>query len=171
MGLDITAYSKIWPSEDQSPTQHDQETRKMFRAYQNPAFPNQGADIPFAFYDYDGETFAFCAGSYAGYSDWREELAFLADYLPTTASDERGKLTISYAETVFGGATGPFCELINFSDCEGCIGKTVSMKLAADFAEYQSKADKHHFRPFREAYAKWRRAFELAAQGGCVRFR
>lgn len=74
------------------------------------------------------------------------------------------------AEAVWNGkANGEaFVELINFSDCEGVIGAEVAKKLAADFAAYQDKAgDKGDFA---RVYASWRKAFELAADGGAVCF-
>ena len=64
----------------------------------------------------------------------------------------------------------PFFELINFSDCEGILGAPVCAKLAADFAKYQERANTSHDEWWREKYAGWRRAFEMAADNGCVEF-
>jgi hypothetical protein len=70
----------------------------------------------------------------------------------------------------WGMSEGPFWELIHFSDCEGTIGPEVSAKLAQDFARYQDQADAHPDERFRDLYATWRTAFEMASQGGAVDF-
>jgi hypothetical protein len=74
----------------------------------------------------------------------------------------------------------PFVELICFSDCEGSIGPETSAKLAKDFADYEEQArewakdryaDWHdEFDWWFSKYENFKRAFELAAQGGFVMF-
>jgi hypothetical protein len=81
-------------------------------------------------------------------------------------------------------AKGPFTELINFSGCEGYIGPVVAAKLAKDFADYQQRAEEYAANQgepdhgsedwsgdeWLEVYNDWRRAFEMAADGGAVIF-
>jgi len=84
------------------------------------------------------------------------------------------------AHEIWADATtkGPFVELINFSDCEGEIGPIVAAKLAKDFAEHQEKARTYvplHNDPdepdwWFNLYKDWRKAFEMASDGGSVCF-
>ena len=110
------------------------------------------------------ETDSFRAGSYSGYGWWRNELAKLAGYAP---HDSDGQ--ISYCVDCWEGKSGPFSELINFSDCEGTIGSECSAKLARDFAEFDAKAQAEG-EEFYESYQDWRRAFDMAADNGAVIF-
>jgi len=176
MGLGISAFRNMKKLDvvldtDQEPI--DPVTRKPveydFIATINPDFPGRADDIC------DGAAYlaeasdGFTAGSYGSYNRWRDELAQLAGY-PLGEYEQYGKKWPSYCAAVWDGATGPFSELIRFSDCEGVIGSTVSAKLAKDFADHQSKADTFSDEWFREQYACWRKAFEMAAQNGCVLF-
>jgi hypothetical protein len=70
----------------------------------------------------------------------------------------------------WNGAQGPFSELIHFSDCEGVIGTAVSKKLAADFAAFDEKAKAAGNERYYAKYQEWRKAFEMAANGGAVDF-
>jgi hypothetical protein len=108
------------------------------------------------------EEHSFRAGSYSGYNWWRNELARMAGY---PGRDNRGET--SYCLDCWEGKTGPFSELINFSDCEGTIGSEYSTKLARDFAEFDAKALAMG-EEFYESYQDWRKAFELAADNGAV---
>lgn len=165
MGLDITAYRrlrKVAPGEGKHP-KYDDETdyeNGYVRVYVNADFSAQSAGIDSEAIYKAEESHGFRAGSYSGYNAWRDELARLAGF--------------DGAESVWSNANAlvglPFVELINFSDCEGVIGPAVSAKLARDFAELQSKADAHPDEWFREKYGEWRRAFEMAADSGAVRF-
>lgn len=101
-----------------------------------------------------GKTSGFGAGSYGGYGEWRQQLA---------------RLVGTTAESVWADPKpGPFVELINNSDCEGFIGPVTSKKLAADFAAHQEAAKKVGDQWFFARYLDWKRAFELAANGGAV---
>lgn len=153
MGLDISAYRKLTRT-DVTLWQFNSEWQTYANTHRaippNNDWPERAPEFEeTAVYTYE-ESFGFRAGSYGGYSLWREQLAALAGYPAVTA--------------------GPFYELINFSDCEGVIGAAVSAKLAKDFAAFQEKADAHEDEWFRDRYAKWRQAFEMAADGGCVDF-
>jgi len=109
------------------------------------------------------------AGSYGGYNRWREQLAELAGY-PAGDYEQYGRTYQSHCVPCWNGEAGPFSELINFSDCEGVIGASVSAKLAKDFADFQPKADAHEDDRFRMKYAEWRQAFEMASDSGAVDF-
>lgn len=170
MGLDISAYSNLeyietidieeW--EDRYWMRQDDMPFETVMAYH---WIDEYADratpiVENGVYKINGETHAFRAGSYIGYNIWREQLSFMATGLnPRTIWDNEDR---------YRGV--PFFELINFSDSEGIIGPTVAAKLAVDFAAYQEKADRHPDDYFRKKYADWRKAFELAADGGMVAF-
>lgn len=177
MGLAVTAYSGIafallGEGVDQDGDVLDDQD--YFGLYVNPHYPAQAADLPLA----PGEDQRFCvcsayrermgirAGSYSGYGYWREQLAELAGY-PAMAYEGEDPSHTSGASML---PYGPFHELIDFSDCEGSIGPLASAKLAQDFADFQPLADAHADERFRDLYAQWRAAFEMAAQGGAVSF-
>ena len=81
-----------------------------------------------------------------------------------------------YDRSAWQADGGPFFELINFSDCEGTLGPVVVAKLAQDFAAFQAAVDllppEAHVGSYRFAsqYANWRRALDLAAQDGAIKF-
>lgn len=173
MGLDATAYSKIEqlpPGKGFDKSGEFLYQKGTLQAVVNHNFASQAADlVDRAAYRYaKAEN---CWGSpYSTYNRWREELAKLAGY-PSAPLERWGRTEQSHAAAVWDDPKpGPFVELINFSDCEGCIGPTACAKLAKDFADFQAKADEHTDEIFRKGYASWRKGFELAADGGCVRF-
>lgn len=178
MGLDITAYSKVKKIECHFDAEGDPIDKVTgdyldydFRAYANPDFPGRNGSIEHnAIYEAD-DCFGFRAGGYGGYNGWREELAKLAAY-PAKPHDRYGTGNIQHRhdEGAWQATAGPFWELINFSDCEGVIGPETSKKLAQDFADHQSKADAHQDEWFRDRYADWRKAFEMASDDGAVSF-
>jgi hypothetical protein len=102
----------------------------------------------YTYADYD----SFSAG--LGHSRWRRHLSELA--LGMSDEDVRRKRF-----------KGPFTELIDFGDSMGVIGFVVAGKLTKDFADYQGAAD---FEPdgWLNVYNEWRRALEMAADGGAV---
>jgi hypothetical protein len=177
MGLDITAYNRIEKidcvyDEDGGPI--DPVTRAViegdvFQAYLNDNFPGRADEmVDKGCYTYE-KSIGLRAGSYGGYNSWRDQLAELAGY-PKGQYEQYSRQWDSHCVACWNGATGPFSELINFSDCEGIIGPSVSKKLAADFAEFQTRADALVDERFAAKYREWRAAFELAADGGCVQF-
>ena len=89
------------------------------------------------------------AGSYSGYSAWRDDLR--RQFNPDTEPDK------------------PFYELIWFADNEGTIGPEAAADLLADFLAH-ADAYTPAMEYFRENYRDWTRAFELAADGGLVDF-
>lgn len=86
---------------------------------------------------------------------------------------ELAKMSGSIAEDIWknGDADIPFIKLINFSDCEGVIGASISAKLAIDFSNNQGLADAHINEQFKIDYRSWRKGFEFASENGCVNFR
>lgn len=174
MGLDITAYCFLEKIDcvfnaDGEPI--NPKTREYiasyFKPFHNSDFPGRADDIEVgAVYSYR-KSMRFRAGSYGGYNRWREELAKLVGY-PLTERESHGQIMKEHAAGAWQADSGPFWELINFSDCEGIIGSATSAKLAKDFASFtslqwssSSKAD---------AAANFRAAFEIASQKGAVKF-
>jgi len=176
MGLDITAYRKLTKldvlfNEDGEPV--DPATREpienYFKVNSNPDFPGREEGlIDRAAYSYE-EVDSVFSRSYGGYGRWREVLAKLAGY-PATAYVRHGQTDMLHAAACWEGATGPFSELINFSDCEGVIGPVVSAKLAKDFAEFDERAKAITDDYFYEGYCEMRRGAEMAADGGALSF-
>jgi hypothetical protein len=170
MGLDITAYSKLeyletmeteaWEGKYRWPKERGESSLTIIAHHWEPVYADRAAPIiEGGVYKVNGEAYNFRAGSYSGYNEWRGDLSQLM-------------LGVS-ARTVWGREEEfkdkPFYELINFSDCEGIIGPVVARKLAADFAAHQTKTDAY-YDWWRRKYADWRKAFELAADGGLVEF-
>lgn len=107
-----------------------------------------------------GEERHFKAGSYIGYSHWRGWLAREAGHGSPEAIWDADN------------PSGPFVELIKFADNEGIIGSVVAAKLAKDFAEHEVRIiGTDRSSDFAAKYREWRKAFEMAADGGCVLFR
>lgn len=176
MGLDITAYKNIKKSEAQldddgyaidPATGKELADGRWFSTWLNPDFPGRADDIE------DGAIYTYedCTGhdvGYGGHFWWRDELAKMAGY-PVADFD------VGYRKEKnnFGGAcqaaSGPFYELINFSDSEGVIGTEVSKKLAIDFIKFEGNSKELSER-FATLYQHWKAAFEMASLNGCVRF-
>lgn len=170
MGLSVYGYSNLEIVRDNAYTEsgaRHEDIDDVF--YKNSAFP--------AVYDglvenagYVGE---YCNGpdfAYSGYGVWRNKLAKLAGYSEREFETYPGAgKRMLFAADCWLGATGPFAELINFSDCEGTIGPTFSKKLLADFIEYEERA-KAEGGFFYEQYALFRNVFEHASNNGCVKF-
>lgn len=173
MGLDVFAYSKARKAENQT---FDADGEPLAGedcqvTYENPDFPGRCDEFPDRTIVFiDGEHISPFGRSYSGYNRWREQLAELAGYPLTKYEGHFGGERESYAAGAWGVVNGPFWEMIYFSDCEGCIGTAVCKKLAADFADYQAKADAHQDEYFRQGYAEMRQSFEHGSDGGFVRF-
>lgn len=180
MGLDITAYEGISKlpchfNADGEPidaeTGEELDWNTYFQAHINSDFPKQAEGLEHqAVYSFSRSE-GFRAGSYSGYNQWRERLAELAGY-PAADYAKYGETTKRHDAGAWKADEGPFHALINFSDCEGVIGPVVSAKLAKDFADFQDRADAvmDHDGYWREKYASWRMAFEMAAKNGAVSF-
>lgn len=176
MGLGITAYRKLTKldvlfNEDGEPV--DPVTREAvdeyLKVYANPDFPGREEGLEDrAVYAYEEAEHVF-SRSYGGYNFWREALAKMAGY-PATPRTSYGVEELKHAAACWEGATGPFSELINFSDCEGVIGPVVAAKLAIDFAEFDARAKEVAHPNFYTGYADLRRGIEMAADGGALSF-
>jgi hypothetical protein len=170
MGLDVTAYRKLTPAPDAKMTDGYLDDDGVVQIYrQDQHFPGRCDEFADrGIYRYGDAEDCF-SGGYMGYGLWREQLAALAGYPPITGDDPMLS-RMPHSNSAWQAAGGPFWELINFSDCEGTIGTAVSAKLAQDFANFQTAADHHHDERFRRVYLGFRKAFETAADGGCVVF-
>jgi hypothetical protein len=124
---------------------------------------------------------SFRAGSYSGYSWFRNTLTKLANI----ALLENDKL-----KDMYGPDSEPFESLTNFSDSEGFIGPFTSRDLATTFndfegpiikdiikmAKYGVKTDlyqefgKEDLEYFTTKYREWRNAFEAVSGEGVVLF-
>lgn len=168
MGLDITAYRQIKRTGD-VPEDGDYNYDALAGLHPEGQYLPERADgIANGLYTFT-EKHGFRAGSYSGYSEWRGALAMAVhgDAIETIwAALKSGT----------GGYEGKaFVELLNFSDCEGVIGPKTSAKLAADFKAHReavlAKEPKGWGEGWwRECYDNWTKAFEMAADGGCVEF-
>lgn len=174
MGLDITAYRqiKLAPNAKLDSDGNPEDYDNFMRVYANCVYPERAAGlVDRGVYTIGTDTVAFLAGSYSGYNAWREELAQLAGY-PATPHTSCNHTQMLHGAGAWAATEGPFWELINFSDCEGAIGPTVSAKLAHDFAEWddRAKAKDGAESRFYSLYTQWRAAFEMAADSGLVDF-
>jgi hypothetical protein len=177
MGLDVAAYRKITKidclfdadGEPFDPATGDYIDDKYFQAYVNPDFPDRADTLENkAIYSYT-DRYHFRAGAYSYYNRWRDHLAMIAGYA-LGSYEQYGIKYSSYAVSAWECESGPFLELIMFSDCEGCIGPATSAKLAKDFADYQDKADAVEDDRWKEQYANFRKSFEMASDQGAVYF-
>lgn len=175
MGLGVTSYKGLKKLDvlfdgDEEPV--DPVSREPIdtyvRFYINGDFPGREEGIEhkgvYAFEDCESEI----GMGYGPYNHWREQLAKLAGYAPMPHS-RYGQTEMLCAEACWRGATGPFSELINFTDCDGVIGPVVSAKLAKDFSDFAPAAEQVGGE-FAQYYGLFKSAFEMAAQNGAVRF-
>ncbi|HZN71411.1 MAG TPA: hypothetical protein VFC00_06980 [Micromonosporaceae bacterium] len=102
----------------------------------------------------DSRTHSFRAGSYSGYSWWRERLA--GTFNPHRDADL------------------PFYELIWFADNEGDIGPLAAADLLGDFhagyEAWQAECEGDTYDFHREVYNDWTKACELASDSGFIDF-
>lgn len=164
MGLDVTAYSKlekVGAAKGAGEYSANFDWHNHVFVYPLQDYPERMPPIePGAIYQYQTPCFHFRAGSYAAYNKWREWLSLMA-----LGIEPQGVWNNPMAY-----ASKPFFELIHFSDCEGILGTEVCRELAQDFAGFQTQADQHLDEWFRRKYTDWRQAFELASDGGLVKF-
>jgi len=120
MGLDIVAFGKLH--------QVPEETKGSRHVFNMPAWPGRiGGLQPGYYVPVDpSQEIHFRAGSYGSYSHWRRQLCLMAVQVEPE---------IVWAAPDFF-AIAPFIELINFSDCEGCIGPVTSHDLCGRFQEF-----------------------------------
>jgi len=112
MGLDISAYSKIKPESD----------GEIFIGSDDFGRHQDLSEGEYSSTN-DSRHHSFRAGSYSGYNRWREDLSMaIHGVMPSIIWKSPEK---------YEGKD--FFEIINFSDCEGCMGPQVSEKLYSDF--------------------------------------
>ena len=172
MGLDITAYRNLTPAteevemEDGYPVDYQTFWKPgPSMKWSESVFPGRGKGVSHSTIYTFSNTFGFRAGSYGGYNHWRDLLSQLAGY---------GSAEEAWSKE---DQSGPFMELIHFAGNEGVIGPVISAKLAKDFADFESRAkvfsatlDQYDAQNFITRYYDWKKAFEMASDGGAVCF-
>lgn len=186
MGLDITAYSHLnyighHEAGEKHPYDIEAGEREHIEAYSYAIFAGHALSSALDLRPVDGlpdiamitagcfevtdatETYGFRAGSYNGYSLWRNDLAARFNpyrpYEPGTEPDP-GK---------------PFYELLWFADNEGTLCTEAVRNLLDDFLEHsdayaQALENDYNGAYFIDRYADWTRACELAAENGLIDF-
>lgn len=161
MGLDVTAYRSLVPvtgaevDEDGYPIDH--ERMWLFHAdfveWMNDYSPGLTEGLIGGTVYAHSESYAFRAGTNGGYEVWLDRLAEMAGYESPPES-------------------GAFAELMDILDNEGVIGPVVSAKLANDFLEWERDAERYAHsigsNSFLALYRCWKKAFEMASDGGAV---
>lgn len=169
-GLDVTAYERLTlvpsPQVDQDGEPIGENQVKLAPVEHIERFAGLTAGKVYRY----KSAFAFRAGSYSGYNLWRNELAKLAGYKPTSYKSFKGETELRYDATVWKLKKGPFWELIDFSDAEGVIGPAACKRVHKDFVHYQAAAAKHSDEYFRSSYEDWMKAFAMCANNGAIVF-
>jgi hypothetical protein len=173
MGLDTSWYRGLKKRDDVIFDGDGEPTNveNYYRPYANDDFAGREKPLEHrAVYEYEASGREGIHMGYGSYNHWRDWLAKIAGW-PEKTYRQYDRDWPSHCVDCWNGATGPFSELINFSDCEGAIGAEVAAKLAKDFAEYDEKAkagarDERDYQIYRDM----RFAFEQAAQNGAVDF-
>lgn len=188
MGLDCRAYSKIKYEPDFKRPETDAEWDEFYESDMIHGFAYVGFEqstrglvnhdvvskpwgddyevIANGYYSTtpDSESYSWRAGSYGGYSVFRETLAAVSgwefNYHGNTEED------------VNALRDKPFFELVWFADNEGVIGCDAAHDLLLDFLEYRDKYKQDYSSEmyYCEVYDEWITALELAADNGCVVF-
>ena len=163
MGLDIIAYSKLKKNEYLSAmSDEEKEELDINCLIMSPVlteidkvFPGRVEPLKYNGDVYDCENYEYIdIGSYSTYGWFRRALeTFSKDY-------------------------DWFNELIDFSDCEGVIGSAVSEKLYEDFSSNAESFEQWVYQKYSvvegelllQMYYKFESAFEIAKDGGAVKF-
>lgn len=167
MGLDITAVSSVvecvsdaWDEfEDDDSLGYDD----VLGLFQHPDFKAQADGIANGIYSVEGVRFGFRAGSYGGYSRFRN---LLSDCVHGVAVEEIWSEPGKWK-------TKAFFSILNFSDCDGFIGPQTSKELHEDFKkhrdafhEYCQDASNAASDYTVEVYDNFMRAFAIASELG-----
>ena len=129
MGLDITAYEKVELVHAGTYNEAYVDDDDLVYLY-NHDFPERSDGFVEGYYRFGaGDTCRFRAGSYSGYSRYRDRLAALVG----TTAEAMWKLPVN--------AESPpaFFEQINFADNEGFLGPKTCTKLLADYEAHIAK--------------------------------
>jgi len=178
MGLDVTAYSNIKPLRPYRDDNIDYDAgERNFFTFS--AFPHAAAGLMdatvqstthadlVADYVYDvngGEAHSWSCRAYSHYNRFRASLAAFAGYEPEEMWNDPE-----------GFSDRPFFELVNFSDCDGCIGPVASRALLEDFAEHRdayraARDDVGERYSFSYFYDEFIEGLRLAADNGVLNF-
>jgi hypothetical protein len=174
MGLDITVYTKVVPFDESKILRthsgevdydwtYDNEVHKVFcyDGFEQSLRPL----VLDTWVQSVGDSWGFRAGSYSGYSHFRDHLAAVA---LGVQSHEVWSDPDLYRDK-------PFFELLNFADNEGTIGGEACKDLLADFEAFEVSA----FASFAllpdsdwllEKYDTWTKAVRDAAPHGMIDF-
>lgn len=172
MGLDISSLklgARVDPLEDDG----DDAVEDLVFVYAADYFSDRLGGIEPGYYVVEDSEW-FYGRSYGGYNIWRNQLAEFVGY-PVKTSSESGRTSADVG--AWDAESGPFWELINFSDCDGYIGGTVAVKLAKDFQDHAARVagfvalDPKGREAFAKGYAEIQAAFEYAVKhSGVVQF-
>ncbi|MBV8659352.1 MAG: hypothetical protein JO142_16135 [Burkholderiales bacterium] len=169
-GLDVTAYSGLRKVEHAKLNRDGLPVAKNQVKLSPIDFPERFANLQAgAVYQFDRQV-DFEAGSYSGFNIWRNELAKLGGYRAIKAKTAENKTEIRYDAAAWQSKSGPFWELINFSDAEGVIGPVACKKLYADFVAFHSAAMADPMPGFKESYQDWENALKMASNNGALEF-
>lgn len=161
MGLDVTAYRMIAPAPEAEldeggyPVEWDSYIRITPELIQltEQNFPGRTQGLAPGVFGFV-EAMDLRAGSYGGYSLWRDWLAKLVGFQSATDYWKRAD------------STSPFWELINFSDCEGYLGPVACAALVEDFARFTPDGNVYE----NAKYQEWAQAVAIGADGGFLLF-
>lgn len=123
MGLDIYVFTDATKTETIANDVDMQNDDLIFVS--NTAFPNRLGNMEEGWYEAAAQD-DFRAGSYSGYSIWRD----------TLCRTIHGISAEEFWNSDKAESSEPFAELINMADNEGCLGTSVCLKLAEDFDKY-----------------------------------
>lgn len=199
MGLNVEAYSKIELDDNQASEVVTDASEVEPRADVDdsvvqldirPAFAERAPEVVSGGWYRYADTFSFNVGGYSWFGLFRDALSRFIGAPSHPAFLEN--ITRHKAEE-------PFFELLYFSDCDSTIGAGVCGKLARDFAEHEfsfrrridalarltlegMRDDRGGYglatdtsvseiaRDFVELYANFKRAFQIGADSGAVKF-
>ena len=160
MGLDIRYYGHLEPC----PTPPDEENYPdyMLKIYEQTEWPTHLTPLKPGWHSKGGyhSEGRFRAGSYSGYSRWREQLSqAIHGVEPRTIWQERH------------WENKPFFGIIHFTDCDGVIGASMSGVLANEFKEHRHFFAAHVPDDYAlHIYDDFAHAFAVAARSGAVIF-
>lgn len=167
MGLDCTAYRNVkliatHREEDEDgeyclPDGTLYDWDEHITVYVNPHFPERAIGLVHRGVYTAEDSMGWRAGSYGGYTAWRKELAALVGLDAEDIWEDRV-------------TSGPFYELICFSDCDGTLNADVCARLHADFVQYEKVAEEKMDDYSLQRYREWKEACAMAAQNGFITF-
>lgn len=167
MGLDVSAYNNLKYLEplnwDRYEELYEYPDKEVIALHVNSHFPDSSVGVVEGIYSRteDTEYFGWHAGSYGGYSIFRERLAESTGYSTRECWNDPEKFK-----------DFPFYELVNFSDAEGTIGTEASKALYQDFLDNRQAFVDHIGENlpwgFVERYDDWTKGFWIASNNGYV---